>query len=83
MHVPPFREASRFDERGSDKFSLPFFSCKMVGDLLFETAKNNPNKSFTVLSGHTLEAYHYQPLPNLEIRVGAAEYGVVPKIEFL
>lgn len=50
------------------------FSSKATGDVLLEIANMHPLVEFIVLCGH---AHHYaqsQLLPNLNVKVGAAEY---------
>lgn len=73
-HVPPFREACLYEGKiASDDF-LPFFSSKATGDVLLEMAKANSTIEFFVLCGHTHSQANYQPLANLNIKVGQAEY---------
>ncbi len=74
-HVPPFIEASRYDGGSSDPHWLPFFSCKAVGDVLFEVMSRNPTRRMTVLCGHTHGGGASKLLPNLVTVTGPAEYG--------
>ncbi len=73
-HVPPFREACLYQGEVSGDDWLPFFSSKVMGDLLFKYAGNNPSINFLVLCGHTHSKTCYQPLNNLIVKVGGADY---------
>jgi len=74
-HVPPFLEAAWYDGRYCDPDWLPFFSCKVVGEVLKETMRAHPNKRMTVLCGHTHGGGISQILPNLVSHTGPANYG--------
>ena len=74
-HVPPFREACWHQNAISDDNYLPHFSSKASGDALREVLEGRPDKEVLVLCGHTHGAGRTQPLPNLEVRTGGAEYG--------
>jgi len=79
-HVPPFKEASMYEGKMSGDDFLPFFSSKATGDVLLKIAKENIDRDFLVLCGHTHHEAHYQASDNLTVRVGGAEYSQ-PKIE--
>jgi predicted phosphohydrolase len=77
-HVPPFPETSLYRGERSTPEKLPFYASKMLGELVWDlpyyTAKD---ATITVLCGHTHAAYDGQPLqdlPQLTVKVGAAEY---------
>jgi hypothetical protein len=74
VHVPPFKEACLHQGKISDENWLPYFSSKVLGDVILDAAQTNPNIEFLVFSGHTHSAAHYQPLENLTVNVGKAEY---------
>jgi predicted phosphohydrolase len=74
-HVPPFREACWYQGAISNDDYLPHFSSKASGDALLETLERRPGKELLVLCGHTHGAGWTQPLPNLQVRTGGAEYG--------
>ena len=74
-HVPPFLEAAWYDGQYCDPDWLPFFSCKAVGDLLYEVMQKHQDKRMTVLCGHTHGGGTSQILPNLVTLTGPAEYG--------
>ncbi|MEM1244262.1 MAG: metallophosphoesterase [Pseudomonadota bacterium] len=73
-HVPPFKEACLYREKISDDDWLPFYSAKASGDVLEKIAKQQKNIEFLVLCGHTHSYAEYQPLHNLIVKVGHAEY---------
>ena len=74
VHVPPFRESCMHEGEISNDDYLPFFASKITGDVLLETAKSNPEIDFLVLCGHTHSSSYYQPLDNLTVKAGNAEY---------
>ena len=73
-HVPPFKEACLHQGKISNDNWLPYFTSKAIGDVLMQVATKNPQISFLVLCGHTHSDAHYQPLNNLTIKAGGAEY---------
>lgn len=79
-HVPPFREACWHQGRMSDDAYLPFFSCKAAGDALAEAMRGRTDRLMTVLCGHTHGGGEAQPLSNLRVFTGPAEYGD-PKLQ--
>ena len=74
-HVPPFREAAWYGGRPSDPQWLPYFSCKAVGDVLYEAMQRRHGQRMTVLCGHTHGGGRSLILPNLETLTGPARYG--------
>lgn len=79
-HIPPFPETALYAGKISGSDFLPFFTNKTMGDMLLEFATENPNIELSVLCGHSHSKAHYQPLPNLSVRCGAAEY-LCPEIQ--
>lgn len=79
-HVPPFKEATWHQGKTSDDEWLPFFSCKVVGDVLKDVMGQHPSCEMTVLCGHCHSSGQCQILPNLKVATGGAEYGA-PKIQ--
>lgn len=75
IHVPPFKESCMHEGKMSNDDYLPFFSSKVTGDILLEMAIDNPDMVFLVLCGHTHSQAYCQPLPNLTVKSGSAEYG--------
>jgi len=74
-HVPPFRDACWHEGAISHDDWLPHFACKAVGDRLATLARAHPERSLTVLCGHTHSPGVARILPNLVVYTGAAEYG--------
>jgi predicted phosphohydrolase len=74
-HVPPFRESSTHLGRVSGDDWLPWMTCHATGEVLRELALAHPERRITVLAGHTHDRCRVAIEPNLEVRVGAAEYG--------
>ena len=73
-HVPPFKEACMYDGKISGEDWVPYFSSKIMGDVLIKIAHENPAIEFLVLCGHTHGEAKYQPINNLIVEVGRAEY---------
>ena len=79
-HVPPFRESCWHEGRISDDDYLPHFACRAVGEQLAAVMRGQPDKTMTVLCGHTHSAGTHVVLNNLTVYTGQAEYGE-PKIQ--
>ncbi len=75
-HSPPFIESCWYEGKtpSVDDAYLPHFTCKALGDLLLEMASTHPDKSITVLCGHTHGSGTAQIRPNLHVITGGAEY---------
>lgn len=74
-HYPPFRESHIYGGKVGNDEAQPWFTSKMMGDMLLDAAKAFPTTRFTVLAGHTHGRYDGKLAPNLEVRVGGADYG--------
>jgi predicted MPP superfamily phosphohydrolase len=74
-HYPPFKESHVYGGRVGDDEAQPWFTSKMMGDMLLDAAKAYPGVNFTVLAGHTHGRYDGKPVSNLEVHVGGADYG--------
>lgn len=74
-HVPPFREACWHEGGISDDHHLPAFGCGAVGEVILAAATAYPDRSFTVLCGHTHSPGRCQVLPNLVVHTQGAVYG--------
>jgi len=74
-HVPPLRGACWYNGNISDNEWSPHFVCKAVGDAILEIMPRHPQRKLTVLCGHTHGRGECQPLPNVKIFTGAAQYG--------
>ncbi len=82
-HVPPFREACWYDGRVSDDEWVPHFSCMAVGHAIRDVMSKQPQKRLTVLCGHTHGGGTCQPLTNVTVKTGFAEYGTVAITEVI
>lgn len=74
-HVPPFREAARFQGTMSDDDFLPYFACEAVGEVMKRVMQQRPKSNLLVLCGHTHGGGEVQVLDNLRVLTGEAEYG--------
>lgn len=74
-HVPPFRESCWYRGETADDNWAPFFVCGAIGDLLYQVARDRPDRRLLVLCGHGHHAGSAQVLPNLHVVTGGAEYG--------
>jgi len=81
-HVPPFIEVCRYRNSYTDLNAIPYYSSKMMGDMLVSAAKSYANKSFVVLCGHTHYQYDKNITDNLECHVARAEY-TLPEVQKL
>ncbi|HZL85926.1 MAG TPA: metallophosphoesterase [Candidatus Krumholzibacteria bacterium] len=81
-HVPPFREACWHEGSLSTDEWLGGFTCKAMGDVLFELARAHPERQVKVLCGHTHSPGTAEILPNLRVHTGRAVYGA-PEFEIL
>lgn len=79
-HLPPLREACWHEGQISDNEWAPHFTCKALGDVLLAAMRARPDRRMTVFCGHTHSPGRADPLPNLTIYTGGAQYGQ-PKIE--
>lgn len=74
-HVPPFREASRFNNQVSNDDWAPHFVNQGLGEKLVATMKEWPSKRLLVLCGHSHHEADILPLENLRVLCGKATYG--------
>ena len=81
-HVPPFPETHIFEGKTGDSAAQPWFTSKMMGDMLLDASRAFPKVMFTVLAGHTHGKYDGKITDNLYVHVGDAEYGR-PKLQQL
>ncbi len=73
-HVPPLHEACWHEGRLSDEIWLPHFSCLAVGSAILDVMRDQPACQLTVLCGHTHSSGECQPLENVTILTGDAQY---------
>jgi len=81
-HVPPFQGATWHQGKNSEPNWVPWFSSKVMGDMLVDVAYEFPLTEFTVLCGHTHGEGEYIPVPNLRVLTGGAVYGH-PKVHHI
>lgn len=74
-HVPPFKEACLYQGKISNEDWLPYYASKATGDVLMALAQKYSAIEFLVLCGHTHSRVCYNPLDNLIVKTGWAEYG--------
>lgn len=74
-HVPPFEKAAKHHGHSTDPYFMPFYTCKVVGDVLLKFATEHPDTDIFVACGHTHGYCDVQILPNLRVHAGSAEYG--------
>jgi predicted phosphohydrolase len=76
-HVPPFVESytnSKF--KGSpDENIVPWYTSRIMGEMLRSAAKTYQHIQFTVLSGHTHSPFEGNIFHNLHAKVGKSQYG--------
>lgn len=74
-HFPPFAESHIHNGKVGDDHAMPWFTSKIMGDMLLQAAQTHSNVNFTILAGHTHGAYNNRLAKNLHVLVGGAEYG--------
>lgn len=74
-HVPPFRAAAWHEGKISDDDFLPYFACKVVGDVMKEVMAPHPQTNLLVLCGHTHGGGEVQITRNIRVLTGEAVYG--------
>ena len=74
-HVPPFRESCWYQGRAADDQWAPHFSSQVMGDAILEIMSARPDRQLTVLCGHTHSGGEVEPVLNVRVLTGAAEYG--------
>jgi len=79
-HVPPWQEAHVHGGTRGDAMALPWYTSKMMGQLIESAAKTYENVKFTVLSGHTHGRTRVDIGKNITCYVGHADY-VNPQIQ--
>jgi len=82
-HVPPYREAAWYQGKVSHDDYLPYFACKVVGDVLTRTMQAHRHSRLTVLCGHTHDGGAIHVLDNLRVLTGKARCGQPKIVEIL
>lgn len=73
-HFPPFAESHMHENKPGDAGAHPWFTSKVMGDMLLDASKSFPKVNFTVFAGHTHGKYSGKFADNLTVHVGGAEY---------
>ena len=81
-HVPPFEESHTYNGAKGDVDAAPWYTSKMMGDMLRQAATAYPNVNFDVYCGHTHGKYEGMIEKNLRVNVGHADYGT-PQLQSL
>lgn len=74
-HYPPFAESHIHEGKRGDDYAQPWFTSKMMGDMLLDAARAYPQTKFMVLAGHTHGKFDGKITDNLHVHVGGADYG--------
>jgi len=72
-HVPPFIQPLQ-NSRGSIQDKLPWYSSKIMGNMLLSIAKVNQSVKFEVFCGHCHNEYEGKVAHNITLHSGGAEY---------
>lgn len=75
-HYPPFEEAHIYEGRVGSASAQPWYTSKMMGDMLRSASRAFPDVNFIVLAGHTHGKFSGQIEKNLVCHVGHANYGL-------
>jgi predicted phosphohydrolase len=73
-HFPPFQETHLYNGKVGDAAAQPWYTNKMLGDVLRQAASQLPKVRFEVFAGHTHGKCDMQISDNLFVHVGEAEY---------
>jgi predicted phosphohydrolase len=74
-HYPPFEEAHVYRGRLGDVDATPWYTSRMMGEMLLCAAAKNPSICFQVFAGHTHGAARVKVAANMVVEVGEADYG--------
>lgn len=80
-HVPPFAEVALYKGQPSSEWSLPVFTCKILGESLLDISQKHEDVNVEVLCGHTHDAASLCFADNLRVTVASANYGY-PSAQF-
>ncbi len=74
-HVPPYEQSAMHNGKPSERTSMPWYTNKIMGEVLSNWAEENPHRNLVTLCGHVHSASEYQAAENHLVLCGAAEYG--------
>jgi len=72
-HAPPFLPAQAHRSARWEDWA-PHAGCKAAGDAILEIMRDLPGKELMILSGHIHASERFNVTPNIEQRIGFAEY---------
>lgn len=79
-HIPPWKSVSKYKGQQTDTDFLPFYTSKIMGDMLLEVGNGLPTgKHISVYCGHTHDPAHEVISNNITAYCSHAEYGK-PKV---
>lgn len=73
-HVSPFAGSTWHQGKISAPNWMPFYASKITGEVILAAAQKYSGVNFLILCGHSHSQGSYQPLPNLLVKSGKAEY---------
>lgn len=79
-HVPPFIDPVKESQHKNSTNLCPWYSSKIMGDMLLNVAKQNPLVEFEVFCGHVHTKYEKYISNNLLLRSGHSDYSD-PKLQ--
>ena len=79
-HFPPFEEAHIYNGSRGGPGEMPWYTNKMLGDMLKQAAESYPKVRFEVFAGHTHGKFDGKITKNLYCHVGGAMYSA-PKLQ--
>lgn len=74
-HFPPFKAAHMYRGRPGDADAVPWYTSRLMGEMLLAEAVNNPSVRFHVFAGHTHGKAKARVASNMTVEVGEAKYG--------
>lgn len=74
-HVPPFAESHIYEGKVGEPDKQPWYTSKMMGDMLLRAANIYTNVRFEVFAGHTHGKFDGKIRDNLHVHVGHSAYG--------
>ena len=77
-HVPPSGKAAWFRCKTSSDDFVPYFACKVIGDVLTRIMQAHRQSKLTVLCGHTRGGGEIQVLDNLRVLTVEGRYRQPP-----
>ena len=73
-HFPPFDECNVYNGKAATPGYKPWYSSKMMGDMLLQASNAYPNIKFEIFAGHTHGKVDVNISSNMNCHVGGSEY---------